>query len=146
MPMTMMQILKNIAKYGGERPYLANLVKVTAFKAGRVRSKPNVKIRFIAKTWSIEGTGKRRHLGKYVTYIEYLNDKHVKVSCSCGDFWARWEYALWRKGAADITYSNGEPPDKSNPMYRPASCKHLIKLTDVAFREGYLNPDFTLKT
>lgn len=137
MALSLMQILKYVARAGGERPHLATFVRVSGLKVGRPRSKPDVERRVLAKTWSIEGSGKRRYLGKYVTTIDYLKSKtkpgvNVRVSCSCGDFWARWEYALWRKGAAEIVYSDGEPSDVTNPRYIPACCvaKGSYVLTD----------------
>jgi len=145
MALTLMQIFKTVAKVGGERPYLATLVRVRGFKQGKVKSDPKVLRRLLGKTWSIERKGNRTVVGTYATSIDFLNDRHVRVSCSCGDFWARWEYALWRKGAAIIQHSNGEPPDATNPGYKAGCCKHIIKLTDHAVREGLLNPDFTLK-
>ena len=69
------------------------------------------------------------HPSKYVTVIEFLDTKlHVKVGCSCPDFWARHEYALWNKGAADIEYSNGEYPEITNPTLKVSTCKHLFAL------------------
>lgn len=66
---------------------------------------------------------------RYVTVITFLDTKlHVNISCSCGDFMYRTEWALWNKGAADIEYSNGEPPDITNPKYSPYCCKHLLAL------------------
>jgi hypothetical protein len=52
----------------------------------------------------------------------------VKVSCDCEDFWARWEYALNRNGAADIRFSNGQPPVEKNPRRVPGACKHVFKV------------------
>jgi hypothetical protein len=66
---------------------------------------------------------------KYVTVIEFLDTElHAKISCSCGDFTYRWEWALWNRGAADIEYSNGDSPDINNPSYKPAMCKHALAL------------------
>ena len=122
MALTLMQIFKTVAKVGGERPYLATLVRVRGFKQGKVKSDPKVLRRLLGKTWSIERKGNRTVVGTYATSIDFLNDRHVRVSCSCGDFWARWEYALWRKGAAIIQHSNGEPPDATNPGYKAGCC------------------------
>jgi len=66
---------------------------------------------------------------RYVTVITFLDRKlHVSVSCSCDDFLYRHEYALNSKGAADIEYSNGEPPTTTNPGLKTGQCKHLYKL------------------
>ena len=40
----------------------------------------------------------------------------------------RWEYANNLVGASDIIYGNGDPPDETNPKYRPGMCKHLLAL------------------
>lgn len=52
----------------------------------------------------------------------------VKVSCSCDYFMYTCEYALNRQGAADILYSNGEPPNDKNPTLVPSVCKHLYTM------------------
>lgn len=56
----------------------------------------------------------------------------VKVSCACDFFMYYCEYALHKQGAADILYSNGEPPVERNPKLQPSLCKHLYAmLTDI---------------
>lgn len=140
--MVLMDILRNVNRLGGERPYLATLVKVTDYRVGKPRSAPAVRLRILAKTRSIEMKQGRPYLGKYVTHIDFLNKKDVKVSCSCPDFWARWEYALHKRGAADIVYSNGEPPVVRNPRMYPGCCKHLIALTNRAHINGDVGNTF----
>lgn len=53
----------------------------------------------------------------------------LKVSCECPAhvFWGG-EYALWRKGAAELVYGNGDPPVVRNPKLVPWACKHLTKV------------------
>lgn len=71
---------------------------------------------------------------KYMTTVECVEpgkfikarDALVKVSCQCDDYWSTWEFALHRKGAADIIYSNGEPCDVRNPKFIPGCCKHIF--------------------
>jgi hypothetical protein len=73
---------------------------------------------------------------KYVTYIEALHSKKgakfsqtfVKVGCSCPFFTFFAEVALAKHGAADVFFSNGDPPVVRNPKERPLLCKHLVKL------------------
>lgn len=67
---------------------------------------------------------------KYITHITFLDKKlHAKVSCSCADFCFREEWVLTERDAADIEYSNGEPPVVTNPPPgTPYICKHLYKL------------------
>ncbi len=65
----------------------------------------------------------------YITVFEYTNPEDrdkVKLSCNCMDFVFRWEYALFRKGGADIHYGDGTAPENTNPMLNPGCCKHLI--------------------
>ena len=67
---------------------------------------------------------------KYITSILFRKNKKVKISCSCPDFvYAGWEWALWKRGSADIIYGNGEPPDITNPGgLVTGCCKHLAAL------------------
>lgn len=51
--------------------------------------------------------------------------KNIKVSCDCERFTFYFEYALWKRKAADIIYSNGEQPLVTNPSHRMGVCKHL---------------------
>ncbi len=53
---------------------------------------------------------------------------YVLVSCSCEYFTYTCEYALHAHGAANIVYSNGEPPEDKNPRLTPSLCKHLYAL------------------
>ena len=65
----------------------------------------------------------------YVTMFTFLDKKlNIKASCSCPDFFYRWEVALHHKGAADIQYSTGTDPDVTNPGMVAGCCKHLIAL------------------
>jgi hypothetical protein len=81
-----------------------------------------------AQTYSVEEVEGRPKWFKYVTTIEFHPKKAVKLSCSCSDFKYRAEYALHKYGAADLRYSNGEPPLVRNPGAKPMCCKHLIAL------------------
>ena len=90
----------------------------------------------VCETYS-KKTGKdAKGYDRYVTYVEALPTKlgdrfsetRVKVGCSCPFFTFYSEYALAKHGAADIQFSNGEPPVDRNPKERPFACKHVIKL------------------
>jgi len=61
---------------------------------------------------------------------KYIRDRDVpvRVSCTCDDFWATWEVALFKRGAAKIQFSNGELPVEKNPRMIPGCCKHLYKM------------------
>lgn len=110
----------------------ARLVKVVAYKTGRDKQGLATAV---AKTYTPQEYNMQKRLvsardqNKYVSSIKFIDKKlHVKMSCSCPDFCFRWEYALHARGAADITYSNGEPPTDTNGEERPGACKHLIAL------------------
>ncbi len=81
-----------------------------------------------------------RKIHKYVTSILFRRTKKVKVSCSCHDFMYRFEWVLWKKGAADIVYSNGETPDITNPGYLGGCCKHLVALWDFLDDRNLVKP------
>ena len=59
-----------------------------------------------------------------------LFEPHTKlrISCDCSNFKFMWEYALWKQGAADIIYGNGERPRQTNPQQVPGLCKHFIAI------------------
>lgn len=59
-----------------------------------------------------------------------LRKMDVKVSCDCPDFMYRFEVANNKKGASNITYSNGKDPNIRNPNKRPGICKHLLATLD----------------
>jgi len=110
----------------------AGLVKILQQKAGYLDSGD---VFFAAKTQSVRERLPNGNIiritGKpvYLTVIVLLNKRgHVQCSCSCGDFKFRWEVALERKDAAEIEYSNGQPPVINNPQMVPSACKHLVKL------------------
>jgi hypothetical protein len=83
----------------------------------------------IAQTYSKDrDKDGRPKVSKYTTMIEFYPENKVKVACSCEDHLYRWEYALYRKNASYITYSNGEPPVDTNPKLVAGACKHVVKL------------------
>lgn len=100
----------------------ANHVKISKVKVSRRGGVP------------VKAVSKSSSTGSSVSYeseIQFLTGNNVKLSCSCDDFLFRFEYALYRKGAADIRHSNGEPPEVRNPSFTPGCCKHLIALREV---------------
>lgn len=58
-----------------------------------------------------------------------LHLSRVKIICSCPAH-VMWggEYALWKRGAADLKYGNGQPPVVRNPKNIPWACKHSVRL------------------
>lgn len=140
MPLSLKQVFDMTAKQDYGRFERATYVKCTGLKVGK--SKATGLTRFLAKTQTPE----KRALGyvwaKYATTIDFKNTKHVVLSCTCPDFvYSGAEYLLARKGAAVITYGNGDPPESGKKIY---CCKHIVQVTDVLFRKGYLTPTFEL--
>jgi hypothetical protein len=114
----------------------AKLVRVVAYKTGRDRAglATVVAKTFTPKEYNLQyRLVNARDQNKYVSSIKFLDKKlNVKVSCSCPDFvFAGWEYSLHERGAAEIIYGNGEPPNEKNPEHRPGACKHLLALRTV---------------
>lgn len=65
----------------------------------------------------------------YVTMFTFLNKKlQCIASCSCGDNTFRFEVSNSYKGAAEIEFSNGEPPLTTNPTFKVGMCKHMTSL------------------
>jgi hypothetical protein len=128
MPMTVQQILR---KTSSDRVQRAEEVKIIKVKSGKSKSTGNAKI--IGEGFSITQKGRT----KYTTSLEVLK-KGVMVSCSCDDFAYRFEYALHKKGAAELKYSNGDPPIDTNPSLIPGCCKHLVKLFQIAAERGVI--------
>ena len=60
----------------------------------------------------------------------------VKVSCDCERHKFVYEIALWKRGAADVIYSNGKMPTETNPQLIPGCCKHLIQAIRYVFRNN----------
>jgi hypothetical protein len=75
---------------------------------------------------------------KYSTSLTFIKGDKCVYSCSCDDFMYRWEYALARKGGAEIKYGNGEPPGNSNPKLVAGVCKHVIALYNKLHAEDLL--------
>ncbi|QJT70973.1 hypothetical protein GR7B_00175 [Vibrio phage vB_VcorM_GR7B] len=61
----------------------------------------------------------------------------VKVSCDCEFFTYTCEVALYRYGAADIIFSNGEYPYSTNPRGLPIMCKHLLSMAKAIQKKGF---------
>jgi len=67
---------------------------------------------------------------------DIMASQAVWVSCDCDRFQFVWEYALTKKGASTIRFSNGDPPVEKNPRLHAAGCKHVYRvLADLAQRK-----------
>lgn len=140
MPMTLKQAFDQTARDDYGRFERATHVKVTGLKIGTSRTTGFV--RFVAKTQTPE----KRMMGyvwaKYATSIDFVDSKHVRLSCTCPDFvFSGAEYRLSKKGAADILYGNGEAPISSSRIY---CCKHIVQVTNLLVQKGYLDSLFQL--
>ena len=135
--MTLTQILRNTTS---SRVELSAFVAVRNLKFG-ISKKLGIP-KAIAQCYSKDKSGSGQpKLFKYATMVEFWPESKVKIGCSCPDHLYRWEYALTRKGASYITYSNGEPPIDTNPKLVPGCCKHLIALIS-AMKKQKMLPKF----
>ncbi len=136
MPMTLKQLQLYTTR---DRALLSREVQVTGIQKKMI--KPAQRRKVIATTFSPFNPKTGARISKpprYKTEIESLAEEnkpisksYVRVSCSCGDWWSHWEYAVNKKGAAEIKYSNGEPPVVTNPSMIPGMCKHLYALARI---------------
>lgn len=91
-----------------------------------------------AQTWSTKIFDKR--LGRFVSkpsYVKYdtfimihpykTRRTTIVLSCSCPDFLYRHEVALYKRGGAEVEYSNGRLPKITNPRLRATCCKHCLR-------------------
>jgi len=135
--MTLTQILRNTT---ASRIELSAHVSIRNLKFGVSRKLQIPKA--IAQSFSKDrGKDGRLQVFKYATMVEFHPGSLVKVGCSCPDFLYRWEYALARRGAAYMTYGNGEPPTDTNPKLVPGMCKHCVALVS-ALKKQKLLPKF----
>jgi hypothetical protein len=99
---------------------MADKVKLIGVKIGKSRTLQKPKV--VCQTYTSGDTV------KYSTSITFIKDDKAVLSCSCDDFMYRWEYALAKKGGAEVRYGNGEHPESSNPTLIAGCCKHVIAL------------------
>jgi hypothetical protein len=115
------------------RKQRAKYVKITGMKTGHLRSG----LAYVAcksySTHKVNEQGKLVRVSQpnhHITVLTFINNKlQVHVACSCEDNTYRWEWANTQKDAAVIEYSDGSPPDYTNPKYRASMCKHMVALT-----------------
>lgn len=117
-----------------DRKQRANYVKITGMKTGYLKSG----LAYVAcksySTYRVGADGKlvrTENPTHHVTVLTFIDKKlHVHFACSCLDVTYRFEYANWYHGAAEIEYSNGEPPVVQNPRLRASLCKHGVALVE----------------
>lgn len=139
MAMTLFQIMKKTELGRQDR---ATLTKVVSLRYGI--SKKTGFPKAVAKVYSKKsGEASGTHYGCAVTCQD--EKSHVKISCSCPDFvFSGSEYLLYKQGAADLIYGNGEPP-VSKPDARPGACKHLVSMFKELHSQGKLNQKLEFK-
>ncbi len=127
--LTLRQLFKRTTE---DRKQRAMYVKVLQMKTGHTKEGLGFVAAKTRSTHIVNGDGKLVRNPKPTTYVSmiiFIDRKlNCHVSCSCDDNLYRWEYANAGKNAAEIEYSNGEPPIYTNPGYKPGLCKHLVSL------------------
>lgn len=75
---------------------------------------------------------------KYNVALTFTSGDKCVLSCSCDDFMYRWEYALAKKGGAEMKFGPGDPPVATNPTLIAGCCKHIIALYNKLQADGTL--------
>lgn len=129
-----MKIQELYRRTSDERKYLAQFVRLKDMKSGHLSDGSGF---VAAHTSSIKRLDRHGFLvpvpvagrNTYVSAIVFTDKKlNVKVGCSCLDNTFRFEVANHKRGAADIYYSNGQPPNQTNPLQKVSLCKHLVAM------------------
>jgi len=114
-----------------------NVFTVTSFKGkqypklGTLPGTGNKAVSYITVTKDEKGRRYHRQLiyARDPNYKGRLIDcPQIVFSCDCERWKYMWEYAVWRKGAAEVVFGNGEPPKTTNPRMRNAVCKHIFRV------------------
>lgn len=120
----------------------AKNVMIRSMKARKRRSNGNPAIVAVTQSRKANKPGATTP-PKYETIVEgmmgegsKISQRYVSVSCSCDYFLYTCEYALAKKGASHIRYSNGQPPVVKNPQEKPIICKHLVRLMQEIAAKG----------
>jgi hypothetical protein len=115
-----------------DRKQRANYVRILGMKAGYTPQGLGIVVGKTYSKYKIDSRGnvvQNMDPTHYVTTITFIDKQlHVHVSCSCGDNTFRYEVANHYRDAAEIEYSNGEPPTTTNPNMNPGLCKHAYKI------------------
>ena len=130
------QILYQVIKYAPTQLLNASFTKIKKFEG--LRKDEYGRVYAYARTYSTKVYNyklrqfvKKRHVKTHHTFIMINPAKgNVVLSCSCDDFKYRHEVALYKRGGAEIEYSNGFLPHKTNPRNRFTCCKHCLRLYD----------------
>lgn len=124
--MNIMALLKNVPKVDINNSHKVMIVDV--------KQKGNI-LHTVTKTTERKNNVSKTRLHKQKVYPALKSYKgklvdcpDVKVTCDCERFTFYYEYALAKKGAADIIQSTGEKPTTTNPSMKAGLCKHLTKV------------------
>lgn len=132
--MTLRQLVRGTPKL-----FINNAVDVEAKKIERKKTKTGRPV-IMGQMVTYDPWRKDRVRRVHDSYIIGMDDdehkpinRHQKVlvQCSCENFVFVWEYANATVGASRLIYSNGEPPNFTNPMLAPGLCKHLVALAKI---------------
>jgi len=124
---------------GTPKLFINNAVDVEAKKIERKKTKTGRPV-IMGQMVTWDPWRKDRVRRVHDAYIIGLDDdpdkpinRHQKVlvQCSCENFVYVWEYANATVGASRLIYSNGEPPNFTNPKLAVGLCKHLIALAKI---------------
>lgn len=130
----MLTLKQLVARTDPERKQRATYVKIIKMKTGHNSEGRGVVLAQSYSRMKVNSEGRlvrNASPERYMSGIVFLNTKlQVHVACSCLDNTFRWEWANANKGASEIEYSNGEPPNTTNPMYKTGLCKHLVALVE----------------
>lgn len=130
----MLNLKQLVRQTDKERKQRAQYVKVLGVKTGYLKSGLGYVASKSKSTHKVNAAGKLVRVAsptQHITVITFVDKKlNVHCACSCEDNTFRWEYANTQKGAAEIEYSNGEPPVTTNPQLRNSLCKHMVALVD----------------
>ena len=135
------QIIKNTPKDPDELNALGVTMVVQKLKKGRVNRK-GMKNKAVSSTTRTDFTVTYEyppHLRMPPPHIHrqliFAKDEsytgkitrcpEIVLSCTCERHKYKWEFALWRAGAAEVRFGNGAPPDATNPRMIPGACKHI---------------------
>lgn len=121
------------------RLFINNAVDVEAKQVTKIKTKtlrPAIKGQMVTYDVWRKDRVRRVHESFIIGMDEDLEkpvNRHRKVlvQCGCENFVYVFEYANASVGASRLIYSNGEPPNFTNPRLAPGMCKHLIALAKI---------------
>ena len=127
------QIFRFVVKYAKTQLINAQFARIKKLHGVR-RDESDGRVYAYATTYSTKIWNSKlnrwvKHVPKYYDTFIMVNPKRgsVVLSCSCPDFKYRHEVALWKRGGAELEYSNGMRTKITNPRMRATCCKHCLR-------------------